>query len=156
VVVALAAISALVSSRSRPGVTEEDFRRLEPGMTRAEVERVLHGPPRNDLKYPTIIWLPQADGSRISHEIQPIAPAFSLFAREDRPKNLPRRASSTSPPDFFPQGTTKDGHQAAWITRTGLIAVDFGPDGRLRRKYSSTVHEPVPPSLTGWLRSPPR
>jgi hypothetical protein len=148
-VAALAAISAFVwSARSHRGVTEEDFRRLEPGMTRAEVERMLHGPPRNDLKYAAIIWLPQADGRRISHQIEPVVPAFNVFAREDIPKTVPQPAPSKRPPDFFPQGTAKDGHQAAWITRTGLIAVDFGPDGRLRRKYRSTVHEPVPPSLT--------
>jgi hypothetical protein len=151
VIAVLAASSALVLSRSRPGVTEEDFRRLEPGMTRAEVERRLHGPPRNDLKHQAIIWLPQADGRRISHHIEPVAPAFNPFVREDRPPGLPRRASGASPQDFFPRA--KDGQQALWITRTGLIAVDFGPDGRLREKYHSTVHESEPPSLMGWLRS---
>ncbi len=157
--IGLAALAAVVCgllvSRSNRGVTPEDFERLEPGMTRAEVDRLLHGPPRNDLRYSSIVWLPQANGKRISHAIEPIGPAFELFSHEDKPKNQPRRARPTSARDFFPQEPPNDGHQALWITRTGLIAVDFGPDGRLRRKYSSTVHEPVGPSLMGWLKTRP-
>ncbi len=146
----VAVVSALLSARSRRGVTQEDFERLESGMTRAEVERLLDGPPRNDLRYSSIIWLPQATGKRISHTVDPVSPPFELFVHEEKPKNSPQPVRNNSALDFFPQETANHGHQAVWITRTGLIAVEFGPDGRLRHKYTSTVHEPVPPSLINW------
>ena len=152
----LAGLFALLASRSHRGVTRDDFERLEPGMARAEVERLLHGPPRNDLRYSSIIWLPQAAGKPISQRIDPVSPAVELFVHEERPKNSPQPVRNTSALDFFPQETAKNVHQAVWITRTGLIAVDFGPDDRLRQKYSSTVHESVPPSLINWPASRPR
>jgi hypothetical protein len=149
-------VLAVLSSRSHRGVAQADFDRLGPGMTQAEVECLLDGPPRNDLRYSAIIWLPQATGKPISHVIDPVSPAFELFSHEEKPKNLPQRVRSTSAPDFFPQDTAKDGHQAVWITSTGLIAVDFGPDSRLRQKYNSTVHERVPPSLINWPAPKPK
>jgi hypothetical protein len=155
-VAVVAVVLAVLSSRSHRGVTQEDFDRLAPGMTQAEVERLLDGPPRNDLRYSAIIWLPQATGKPISHEIDPVSPAFEIFSHEEKPKNRPQRVRSTSALDFFPQETAKDGHQAVWITSTGLIAVDFGPDGRLRQKYSSTIHEHVPPSLINWPAPRPK
>ena len=152
----LAVVPALLPSGSSRGVTAEQLERLEPGMTRAEAERVLFGPPRNDLGYPAIIWLPQADGGRISAEIAPASPAVEFFSHEDRPKNGRRAARNASALDFFPRESAKDGHQAAWVTRTGLIAVEFGLDGRLRQKYLSTVHEQVPPSVIDWLATRPK
>jgi hypothetical protein len=148
-------VLALLPFKPGAGVTQEHFKLLQPGMTRAEVERLLDGPPRNGLRYRALVWLPQAGGRRISAEIAPTSPAIELFLREDKPKNV-RQSVQSSSLDFFPQGTAKDGHQAVWVTRATLIAVDFGPDGRLRHKYESTVHEAVPPSVIDWLSSRPR
>jgi hypothetical protein len=148
-------VLALRPSGSRPDIGPEHFERLRPGMTRAEVEHLLDGPPRNALRYRAIVWLPQAAGRPISAEIAPDSPAIELFVREDRPKNA-RPPSRPASLDFFPQETGRDGHQAGWITRATLMAVDFGSDGRLRQKYRSTVHESVPPSMIDWLASRPR
>ena len=49
----------LLPFKSRPGVTQEDFKLLQPGMTHAEVERLFHGLPRNDLQHKAIVWAPQ-------------------------------------------------------------------------------------------------
>jgi hypothetical protein len=78
-----------------------------------------------------------------------------FLVREDKPKNAlqPRQANSIN---FFPQETAKDGDQAVWIARRTLVAVYFGSDGRLRHRYSSTVHESVPPSVMDWLASRPQ
>ena len=156
VLAAVAAALALLPSKSRPGVTQEHFKLLQPGMTQAEVERLLHGPPRNDLKYTAIIWVPQATGKRISAWIDPVSPAVDLFVREDVPKGGRQGLRVTPAVDFFPQVTSKDGRQGVWVTRTGLIAVYFGPNGRLQNKYVSMVDEMAPPSLAGWLASRPR
>ena len=123
-------------------------------MTRAEVENVLGGAPRNGLRYDAIIWLPQGGGRPISAEIAPSSPAREYLVREDKPKNArpPRQADSLH---FFPQVTGKDGHQAVWIANGTLVAVYFGPDGQLRQKYSSAVHEMVRPSAMDWLASRP-
>jgi hypothetical protein len=124
-------------------------------MTRAEVEHLLGGPPRNALRYRGLVWLPQATGRPISAEIAPGSAAVDFLVREDRPKNarLPQRADGL---DFFPQESGKKGDQAVWIARTTLVAAYFGPDGLLRQKYSSTVDEAVPPSVIDWLASRPR
>jgi hypothetical protein len=58
--------------------------------------------------------------------------------------------------DFFPDETPKGGFQALWVTKERLIAVYFGPDGRLQQKYSSTVDEGGPPSVMDWIASRPR
>jgi hypothetical protein len=146
---------AAVRSRTPPfSITREQFESLRPGMTRAEVERLLGGPPRNDLRYPAIIWLPQATGKPISARIGPVSPAAEFIVREDRPKNAPQPVS-VSALDFFPQEAAKDDHRTLWVTRAGLIAVNFGQDGRLRHKYTSTVDESVPPSVMDWLASRP-
>ena len=153
--VILAVIAVVLALRpSKGGVTQEHFELLKPGMPQAEVEHLLYGPPRNDLRYPAIIWLPQATGKRISAEIAPVSPAVELFGREEIPMNGRPGISVTPAVDFFPRETPKSGHQAVWITRTGLIAVYFGQDGGLLHKYSSTVHEPVPPSVMSWVSRP--
>jgi hypothetical protein len=58
--------------------------------------------------------------------------------------------------DLFPQVTDKNGNQVVWIARTELMALYFGPDGRLLHKYHSTVDEPVRPSVIDWIASRPR
>jgi hypothetical protein len=141
---------------SNRGVTQERFEMLKPGMTQAEAEHLLYGPPRNDLRYPAIIWLPQATGKPISAEVAPVSPAVDFLSREDKPKNGRQAVWITPALDFFPQEIPKNGRQAVWVTRTGLIAVYFGQDGRLQHKYISTVHESVRPSVIDWLASRPR
>jgi hypothetical protein len=56
---------------------------------------------------------------------------------------------------YFPGATPEQGHQAVWFTETGLIAVYFGQDGRLQRKYFSTVHVTRPPTAFDWFASRP-
>jgi hypothetical protein len=138
-----------------PGLTSEQFELLRPGMTQTEVDRILNGPPRNDLRHQAIIWLPQADGRRISARIAPGRPAFDLFARED-PTSVPQNVPRASELDFFPRETSKSGYQAIWVAKERLFAVYFGPDGRLQQKYSSTVAEGGPPSVMDWIASRPR
>ena len=137
-------------------VTRERFELLKPGMTQAETERLLNGSPRNNLRYHAIIWLPQASGKPVSAHIAPDSPAPEFFVREEKPKNSRQQTRNTAALDFFPQVAAKNGHQALWITRAGLIAVYFGPDGQLLHKYNSTVHEYVAPSVINWLSSRPK
>jgi len=152
----LVAVFTLSTFHARPDLTQEDFQRLQPGMTQAEAERVLHGPPRNDLAYTAIIWVPQPDGRRISAWIEPDSPVVHRFVREDIPKGGRLGPRVTPAVDFFPQVTSRKGHQGVWVSKSGLIALDFGPDGRLQHMYSSTVHGEAPPSITHWLASRPR
>ena len=156
---AIAALVAILTfyalHQPRRGVTKERYDLLKPGLTETEVERLLYGSPRNDLSYPAIIWLPQATGKPISTEVTPATPAVELFSREDRPKNRPRAPQTISTLNFFPREAPTNGHQSVWITRTGLIAVYFGEDSKLRHKYTSRVYEAVRPSAFGWLASRP-
>jgi hypothetical protein len=152
----IAVVSALLSFKTNPGVTQEHFELLKPGMTQAEAERLLCGPPRNDLRYRALIWLPQATGKPISAEIAPEFPAVGSFVQEDLPKNGRQGALIAPAVDFFPQETSKGGHQGVWVARTRLIAVYFGRDGRLQYKYTSMVDECVPPSVVDWIASRPR
>jgi hypothetical protein len=156
---AIAALVAMVTfyalHQPRRGVTKERYDLLKPGLMEAEVQRLLYGPPRNDLSYPAIIWLPQATGKPISAELAPATPAVEFFSREDRPNNRRQGPLMTSALNFFPREAPTNGHQAVWITRTGLIAVYFGEDGKLRHKYTSRVFEAVPPSVLHWLASRP-
>jgi hypothetical protein len=156
IVAVFVAVLARLPSHSDRRVTHEQFERLKAGMTQAEAESLIGGPPRNELRYTAIIWLPQASGKPISSEIAPGSPAFDFLAREDKPKNPPPAPRIASALDFFPQVTAKNGHQVVWIARSELIAVYFGPDGRLQHKYRSTVHEPVRPSAIDWIASRPR
>ena len=130
--VALVAVVLSLFTRTS-GVTQGDYGRLRPGMTRAETERLLHGPPRNDVRRNAIIWVPKRDGRQISAEIGPAGPAA----------------------DFFPGVAMAGGERAVWSTETGLIAVDYGRDGRLRSKYYSNVHIVESPNLIDWLASRP-
>jgi hypothetical protein len=156
ILVVIAMVLARSPSKSKTGVTAEQFRLLQPGMTQAETERVLHGPPRNVLGHSAIIWLPQAAGRPKSAWIEPVSPAVDLFVREDKPKGGRQGLTVQAAQDFFPQITSKSGHQAVWLTNTGLIAVYFGRDGKLQHRYISTVDELAPPSLGDWLASRPR
>ena len=155
IVTVVAMVLAWLPSTSNRGVTPGDAGLLKPGMTQADVEHLLHGPPRNDLRYRAIIWLPQATGNRISAEVAPVTPAVQFLIKEDVPKGGRQGLGITPATDFFPQITGKIGHQGVWITRTGLIAAYFGEDGTLQHKYSSIVDEAVPPSLVNWLASRP-
>jgi hypothetical protein len=153
---AVAAALALLQPRSKPGVTEGHFKLLKPGMMRADVEHLLHGPPRNDLGHTAIVWVPRAAGKRVSAWFEPASPAADILVREDLPKGGRMGLTATPIHDFFPGVATKGGHQALWVTGTGLIAVYYGRDGSLQGKYFSGVDEHVPPSLTDWLASRPR
>jgi hypothetical protein len=156
VVASMAVVLALAPSQSSQRVTHEQFERLKAGMTWAEAERLIGGPPRNELRYPAIIWLPQASGEQISTEIGPVTPAVDFLVREDKPTNRAPGPRAASALDFFPQVTDKNGNQVVWIGRSELIALYFGPGGRLEHKYSSTVHEPGRPSVIDWIASRPR
>ncbi len=130
VIMTLAAvILALLPSASRP-LTQQHFEQLKTGMNKAEVETLLHGYARNEIRR-AMVWVPQNSGQRISHEVESESPAD----------------------DFFPNWSKEDGYQRLWITETGLIAVYFGPDDKLRGKYFSTVHLMGPPSIKDWLAS---
>jgi hypothetical protein len=152
---ALMVVLAWGTLEFKPGLGPKDYERLRSGMTRAEVERLLGGPPRNELGHRALIWIPQAGGRPISAEVAAGPPAPEFGVREERPTNA-RPPQPTDSFDFFPEEAARDGHQAVWIAKTTMVAVDFGPDGRLRHKYSSTVRETVPPSVMDWLASMPR
>ncbi len=113
--------------------TQREYRQLQMGMTRVEVERVLNGPPRSRLQRRGTAWVPQPDGQRVSAFLD----------------------GGLVYPHFFPR-LKYDQHQAVWVAPTGLIAVAYGRDGRLGDKYFSTVDLPAGPSLLGWLASRPR
>jgi hypothetical protein len=142
-----------LSPRSRD-VMQADFNLLKPGMTQPEVEHLLHGPPRNNLKYPGIAWIPQPDGKLLSGEVGPWFRNPTVVFRGNRPLNdvaqKPREYA------YFPGTTAEPGHQTVWITEAGLIAVYFGRDGRLQRKYFSTVAVARPPTALDWFASRPR
>jgi hypothetical protein len=156
VVTSIVALLAFAPSQPRLLVTQEQFERLTEGMTQAEVESVIGGPPRNELRYPAIIWLPQATGKQTSTEIAPLTSAVDFLVREDKSRMRLPGARLASTLDFFPRATDKNGNQVVWISRSELIAVYFGGDGRLQHKYYSTVQEPVRPSVMDWIASRPR
>ena len=156
VLTSIVVLLAFAPSQPRLLVTQERFERLAQGMTQAEAESMIGGPPRNELRYPAIIWLPQAIGKQTSMEIAPVTPAVDFLVREDKPKMRLPGARIASTLDFFPQFTDKNGNQIVWISRSELIAAYFGQDGRLQHKYYSTVQEPVRPSVIDWIASRPR
>jgi hypothetical protein len=94
----------------------DHFEAVHEGMTRAEIEEILAGPPRNERRDRVIVWVPR-DGKRVSAELQP-GPVTERF---------------------FPAG---EGEEVVWVGRAGLIAARFGDDGRLTEKYVSAVHGP--------------
>jgi hypothetical protein len=132
VIMTLAAVTlAFLPSASRP-LSLRHFEQLKTGMNKAEVETLLHGYARNEIRR-AMVWVPQSSGQQISHKVEPEIPTA----------------------DFFPDASKSEGYQRLWITETGLIAVYFGPDDRLKRKYFSTVHPMGPPTIRDWLASRP-
>ena len=92
------------------------FDAIQVGMSRAEVERLLGGAPRNEITGHAIIWIPRGD-SRVSHQVlqgEPLGP-------------------------FFPDAP-EDTSELVWLGEKGLIAVRVGED-RVVEKYFSTVHD---------------
>src|SRR5262245_52220508 len=134
-IIALGAFAVIVFALRAPrsDITQADHDRLRTGMTRVETERMLHGPPRNDVRRAVIVWVPQGGGKRISAELGPGDPSI----------------------DFFPETLSDGGDQLIWITETGLIAVYFGQDGRLMQTYFSTVHVLDSPTVLDWLATRP-
>lgn len=126
-VLTVAAVALLLVNRSRPSVDREHFEALREGMTRAEVESVLGGRPRNALRQPADVWVRGADGKLRSAGLDPGGP----------------------PVRFFPEGDPAG--EAVWADDAGLIAVRFGADGRVADKHFSTVHPIEGPSFRGWV-----
>lgn len=155
VAIALAATMALVAHAPRPGVGPGDFDRLRVGMSRAEAEAILHGPPRNDLAHPALIWMPRADAGKVSARFGPASPAVAILIREDRPREAGSRPLTSTADDFFPGAGAGRGGQGVWVSPAGLVAVLFDQDGRVAERYFSTVDETKPPTLGGWLASRP-
>jgi hypothetical protein len=155
--VTLVALALTLLPRSR-GVSEADFKLLKPGMTWAEVERLLAGPPRNDVPYESIVWIPHADGTRRSARLGPGAPGLAFHVAEHFRDRAPNEFPARSAADFwyFSGKAPEEGRQEIWATETGLIAVYFGQDGRLEQKYFSTVHVTRPPTVMDWIASRPR
>lgn len=91
------------------------FDAIAEGMTRAEVFRLLGGPPRNDCPDDVIVWLPR-QGKRVSAQYSLGSPPIRVLS--------------------------DGGEEAVWLSEEGLIAARFDEDGRLREKYFSTVHGP--------------
>jgi hypothetical protein len=102
-------------------IDRESYERLEVGMTRAEVEDLLGGPPCNRLAEPCDVWVPSPAGLR-SADLQPGTPNVRFF---------PELAGGES--------------EAVWVGEDGLIALRFDEDGRLREKYFSEVVVPEGP-----------
>ena len=124
--VVLAGLLAVLVLAGRSVLDRERFGAVRAGMTRAEVERVLGGPPRNECRDRVDVWVPRA-GRRTSAELVPGPVAIR----------------------FFPGA---DGEEAVWVGEKGLIAVRFGPDGRLRETYVSDVVGPDESLLGGAVR----
>lgn len=96
-------------------INRTQYDAITEGMTRAEVFRLLGGPPRNDCPDDVIVWLPR-QGKRVSAEYGPSSPSIRVLS-----------------------GTEEE---AVWMSDEGLIAARFDKDGRLCEKYFSTVHGP--------------
>jgi hypothetical protein len=126
-----AIVFASLPSPSRP-LTQRHFAELEFDMSKAEVEALLGGSARNEIRR-AMIWVPNGVGRQISYQVEPKLPSV----------------------DFFRNDPKRNGYQKVWITETGLIAIYFGPDDRLRLKYFSSVHTMGPPTIMNWLLSRP-
>lgn len=114
-----AGLVALFLANRPTRIDREHFEVIAPGMTRQQVERVLGGPPRSELRERAVVWLPR-DGKRISGLLQPGAP----------------------PPKFLPAVGVEEGAEGVWVGESGLIAARFNGEGLLEEKYFSTVHLP--------------
>ena len=145
----------LVAIHSRPTIGRGDFDQLRAGMSRAEVETILHGPPRNDLAHPVLVWMPRAGGRAVSARFGPASPAVEFLVKEDRPRGLPPGRMASAADDFFPDARLQGGRQDVWASPTGLVAVLYDGEGRLADRYFSTVDARPPPTVLGWLASRP-
>jgi hypothetical protein len=114
---ALAAPVVISWLMSGSRIDQEHFDAIQVGMSRAEVERLLGGAPRNEISGHAIIWIPRGD-SRVSHQVLPGEPLGPFFPNA-------------------PEGTP----ELVWLGEKGLIAVHLGEDGRVADKYFSTVHD---------------
>ena len=132
VIMTLAAVILAIYPKPSHPLDQQHFQQLRTGMSKTEVETILHGYSRTEVQR-AIVWLPQNSGQKISHKVETDSPT----------------------PDFFPGAPGSDGYQKLWLTETGLIAVYFGPDDELQRKYFSTVHSLGPPTIKDWLASRP-
>ena len=130
--IVLVAIVVLFVCQKPYLITQEQYDLIVVGMTQADLEKLLGGPPANVCNNRVIVWEPQADGKPISAEIPRGATTARLFHDTD------------------------DGLQVVWLDDTGLIAAYFGEDGRLQKKYFSTVHVMGPPSTIDWFRTRPK
>jgi hypothetical protein len=96
-------------------LNREHFAAVRVGMTRAEVEQVLGGPPRNECRGPVDVWV-RREGGVQSAGLDPGTPTVRFF------------------PDV-----AGGGQEGVWVGEAGLLAARFGDDGRLREKYVSDV-----------------
>jgi hypothetical protein len=126
--VALAALTVFLLFGRASRIHREHFEALREGMTRAEVERLLGGPARNECSDPADVWVPRPGGKARSAEVVP----GPVTVR------------------FFPEAAV-GAAEAVWVGRSGLIAARFGGDDRLVEKYFSTVHPRERPTLAGAL-----
>jgi hypothetical protein len=92
------------------------FDAIAVGMPRADVERLLGGPPRNELPGQATVWVPRG-GTKVSFQTTPAATGGPFFA------------------------TTEGEEELVWLGEEGLVAVLVGADGRVRDSYFSTVHD---------------
>src|SRR5258708_5266243 len=84
-----AAVALALLPRSKD-LTRAHFNLLSTGMTQREVEHLLYGPPRNDVKYSAIVCVPHADGKARTAFAAPGSPGIDFFVSEyfrDRPPN---------------------------------------------------------------------
>lgn len=153
-VIAAVAIAVTANTR-RPAVGRGEFDRLRAGMSRAQVEATLYGPPRNDLAYPALVWIPGGDGGKVSARFEPASPAVEFLLREDRPRGAEPGPFASAADDFFPGAGAARGGQGVWVSPGGLVAVLYDRDDRLAARYYATVDETKPPTLGGWLASRP-
>jgi hypothetical protein len=123
VILVLAALLALAAPvviawlMSGSRIDQERFDAIQVGMSRAEVERLLGGAPRNEISGHAIVWVPKG-ATRVSRQVlsdEPLGPFFP-----DAPEGAP---------------------ELVWLGEKGLIAVRVGEDGRVADKYFSTVHD---------------
>jgi hypothetical protein len=121
---AFAGLLALVLAPRGTRIDRGHFEALREGMTRAEAEGVLGGPPRNECRAPVFVWV-RREGGLQSAEVAPGGLAVRVF----------------------PDADLAEGQEAAWVGDAGLIAARFGDDGRLRQKHFSAVQGAGRPTL---------
>jgi hypothetical protein len=111
------AVASAVLWQLRPtSISRTQFDAIAEGMSRADVECLLGGPPRNECPDDVIVWV-RRHGKRVSAEY----------------------GAGSPPPRVLSDAGDEE---AVWMSNEGLIAIRFGEDGRLREKYFSTVHGP--------------